>query len=181
MRTPEDKELIKMLADPAKKRAAFEITVNKYSSRLYWQIRHIVFSHDDTNDILQDTFIKAWANLEKFRGDSKISTWLYRIAINESLSFLQQKKNTIDINSPDTDLANQLESDPYFDGEETDILLQKALANLPEKQRMVFNMKYFQEMKYEEMSEILQTSVGALKASYHIATQKIEEYFNQHD
>jgi len=179
--TIDDSELVKKLQDPAQRRMAFEQMVNKYTSRLYWQIRHMVLSHDDTNDILQDTFIKAWTNLDNFRCEAKLSTWLYRIAINECLTALQKQKTNIDIDNPDVDIANHLESDPYFDGEETDIMLQKALATLPEKQRLVFNMKYFQEMKYEEISDVLQTSVGALKASYHIAVQKIEEYFHQND
>lgn len=179
--TVEDSRLVKMLKDPEQKRKAFELLVNKYSSQLYWQIRHMVISHDDTNDILQDTFIKAWSNLDKFRGDSKLSTWLYRIAINESLTALQKQKTLVDIDNPDEEVASQLESDPYFDGEETDVLLQQAIASLPEKQKAVFNMKYFQEMKYEEMSDVLETSVGALKASYHIAVQKIEDYFHRHD
>ena len=141
----------------------------------------MVTYHDDANDVLQNTFIKAWTNLDNFRGDAKLSTWLYRIAANESLTFLQRRRDTVTIDDPEADLANRLESDPYFDGDETDLMLQQAIQTLPEKQRQVFNMKYFQNMKYEEMSEILDTSIGALKASYHFAVEKIEKYFNEHD
>ena len=181
MKTPDDSQLVQRLQDPGQRRRGFELMVDKYKARLYWQIRHLVVYHDDADDILQDTFVKAWTNLDKFRGESKLSTWLYRIATNESLSFLQQQRTTVDIDTPDTDQTLQLEGDAYFDGDETEQMLQQAVASLPDKQRVVFIMKYFQEMKYEEMSDILQTSVGALKASYHIAAQKIEEYFHEHD
>ena len=138
----------------------------------------MVLSHDDANDILQNTFIKAWTNLDSFMGYSRISTWLYRIAVNETLTFLNKQKSNLPLETDDEgelSLADQLESDPYFDGDQTERQLQ------PEKQRMVFNMKYFNEMKYEEISEVLGTSVGALKASFHIAVKKIEEYFNKID
>ena len=164
-----EKETILMLQDPSMQRKGFERIVKAYSEQLYWQIRRMVVSHDDANDLLQNTFIKAWTNLDYFRGDAKISTWLYRIALNESLD------------DADAALANKLESDPYFNGDETQKLFQKAILQLPEKQRIIFNLKYFQEMKYEEMSEILGTSVGALKASYHHAVKKIEDFFHQHD
>ena len=176
-----DKEIMERLSQPGGQRAAFELLVRKYTSQLYWQIRHMVTYHDDANDVLQNTFIKAWTNLDNFRGDAKLSTWLYRIAANESLTFLQRRRDTVTIDDPEADLANRLESDPYFDGDETDLMLQQAIQTLPEKQRQVFNMKYFQNMKYEEMSEILDTSVGALKASYHFAVEKREKYFNEHD
>ena len=181
MKSPDDSLLVEQLKEPSLRRSAFEQIVRKYTSQLYWQIRHIVLTHDDTNDVLQNTFIKAWMNLDNFRGDSKLSTWLYRIAINESLTFIQKQKDTIAIDDPDAGAANELESDPYFDGDETDLELQQALQTLPEKQRLVFNMKYYQDMKYEEMSEVLNTTVGALKASYHFAVEKIEKYFNEHD
>lgn len=142
----------------------------------------MVLSHEDTNDLVQNTFIKAWTNIDKFRGDSKISTWLYRIAINETLNFLgKSSNNTVSINSPEGAIAEQLESDTHFNGERADALLQEAIHRLPEKQRLTFNMKYYEEMKYEEMSEILGTSVGALKASYHIAVKKIEDFINSQD
>lgn len=178
-----EKETILMLQDPSMQRKGFERIVKAYSEQLYWQIRRMVVSHDDANDLLQNTFIKAWTNLDYFRGDAKISTWLYRIALNESLNFLnkQRAENRLSLDDADAALANKLESDPYFNGDETQKLFQKAILQLPEKQRIIFNLKYFQEMKYEEMSEILGTSVGALKASYHHAVKKIEDFFHQHD
>ena len=173
-------QLVKLLLQPSTRRSAFEKVVKTYSARLYWQIRHMVLTHDDTNDVLQNTFLKAWSNLDAFRAEAKLSTWLYRIAINESLTFLQKKRDMTDLESVSGTIA-MLTSDPYFDGDETDLQLQEAVGSLPEKQRLVFNMKYFQEMKYEEISEILNTSVGALKASYHIAVEKIKKYFDEHD
>lgn len=170
--------------DEISRRRAFESIVNYFSEQLYWQIRHMVLSHDDANDILQNTFIKAWINLDSFMGYSRISTWLYRIAVNETLTFLNKQKSTVPLETDqdgEMSIADQLESDPYFDGDLTERQLQEAIATLPDKQRMVFNMKYFNEMKYEEISEILGTSVGALKASFHIAVKKIEEYFNNID
>lgn len=174
-----EKETILMLQDPSMQRKGFERIVKAYSEQLYWQIRRMVVSHDNANDLLQNTFIKAWTNLDYFRGDAKISTWLYRIALNECLNFLnkQRAENRLSLDDADAALANKLESDPYFNGDETQKLFQKAILQLPEKQRIIFNLKYFQEMKYEEMSEILGTSVGALKASYHHAVKKIEDFF----
>ncbi|MFR3276943.1 RNA polymerase sigma factor [Phocaeicola plebeius] len=178
-----EKETILMLQDPSTQRKAFEWIVKAYSEQLYWQIRRMVVSHDDANDLLQNTFIKAWTNLDYFRGDAKLSTWLYRIAFNECLNFLnkQRAENQLSIDDADAALINKLESDPYFNGDETQRLFQKAILQLPEKQRIIFNLKYFQEMKYENMSEILGTSVGALKASYYHAVKKIEDFFHQHD
>lgn len=143
----------------------------------------MVLSHDDANDILQNTFIKAWTNLDCFRGEAKLSTWLYRIALNECLNYLnrQRAQEHLSIDEADANMINQLESDPYFDGNETQIQFQKAIRSLPEKQRIIFNLKYFKEMKYEDISEILGTTVGSLKASYHHAVKKIEEYFNKND
>lgn len=179
----EEKVLDMLRQDDASRRRAFEMVVRQYSEPLYWQIRHMVYSHDDANDLLQNTFIKAWMNIENFQGNSKISTWLYRIAINEALTFLNRQHivMTVAIDDEEANLSERLEGDPYFDGNETEQQLQEAIATLPEKQRLVFNMKYFNEMKYEDMSEILGTSVGALKASYHIAVKKIEEYFHKLD
>ncbi len=181
----DEKKILEMLReDDISRRRAFESIVNNFNEKLYWQIRHMVLSHDDANDILQNTFIKAWMNLDSFMGYSKISTWLYRIAINETLTFLNKQKQTVSIDTDsneDLSVADRLEGDPYFDGNETERQLQEAIATLPEKQRMVFNMKYFNEMKYEDISEALGTSVGALKASYHIAVKKIEEFFNNKD
>lgn len=139
----------------------------------------MVLSHDDANDIVQNTFIKAWSNIDKFRGDSQISTWLYRIAINETLTFINKRHNNISLDSTEGSIAEQLEDDSFFCGDKADALLREAVALLPEKQRMTFNMKYFENMKYEEISDILGTSIGALKASYHIAVKKIEAYLEE--
>ena len=158
-------------------RTAFGRVIEHYSEQLYWHIRRLVIDHDDANDVLQNTFIKAWTNIDNFRGDAKLSTWLYKIAINESITFI----NKISLDEDDSFLVNSLEADKYFDGDEAQVKLQKAIATLPEKQRLVFNMRYYDEMKYEEMSEILGTSVGALKASYHHALKKIETFFENND
>ncbi len=173
-----EQEVIGLLHEPARQRDAFERIVREYSEQLYWQIRRMVLTHDDANDVLQNTFIKAWTNLDSFRGEAKLSTWLYRIAINECLTFLNRQRaiSQLSIDDVDTNRLNQLEGDSYFDGDEAQLQFQKALHTLPEKQRLVFNLKYFQEMKYEEMSEVLGTSVGALKASYHHAVKKIEAF-----
>ena len=171
-----EEEILEQLRNPDTQRQGFAHLVNEYSERLYWQIRKMVYSHDDANDILQDVFIKAWLNIEKFRGDAKLSTWLYKIAINESITFINRSKAKLNLSIDDTDsfLIDKLEGDEYFDGDEAQLLLQKAIVTLPEKQRLVFQMKYFNEMKYDEMSDILGTSVGALKASYHHAVKKVE-------
>ncbi len=173
-----EEQLLEELRDPQTQRKGFAKLVSEYSERLYWQIRKMVLSHDDANDILQDVFIKAWTNIDNFRGESKLTTWLYRIAINESITFLNKKRNqnNISVDDEDSFLLNTLEGDEYFDGDEAQKLLQQAILTLPEKQRLVFQMKYFDEMKYEEMSDILGTSVGALKASYHHAVKKIEKF-----
>ena len=175
-----DNQLIQQLRDPSTRRAAFEVMVAKYGQRLYWQIRHMVTFHDDANDVLQNTFVKAWMALDSFRGESMLSTWLYRIAANESLTFMQQRRDTLSLDSEEAGL-DRLESDPYFDSDETERLLQQALNELPPKQRQVFTLRYYDQMKYEEMAELLDTSVGALKASYHIAAKKVEDFFNSHD
>lgn len=178
-----ENSLLKRLHDPKMQQAAFAELVKEYSESLYWQIRKIVLGHDDANDVLQNTFIKVWTSIDNFRGDSKLSTWLYRIAINESITFLnkQRTQNNVSMDDTDTFLLSRLESDDYFDGDEAQLKLQKAILTLPEKQRIVFNMKYFDEMKYEDMSDILETSVGALKASYHHAVKKIEEFLSTDD
>lgn len=175
--------LVSQLADPATRRDTFSKLVRQYSERLYWQVRRIVLVHEDADDVLQNVFVKAWNGLDSFKGDSKVSTWLYRIAINESLDFMRRKK-TLSIVSADDDGAgvyNALLADKYFDGDEVAAQLQEAIAQLPDVQRMVFNMRYFDEMKYSEISGVLGTSEGALKASYHIAMKKITEYFKAHD
>lgn len=171
-------EIVARLRDPASQRDAFAVVVNIYGEKLYWQIRKMVLSHDDANDLLQNTFLKAWMNIDYFRGEAKLSTWLYKIAINECLTFLNRQRATINVSIDDTDvyLLERLKGDEYFDGDEAQKKLQEAILSLPEKQRLVFQMKYYEEMKYEEMSEILGTSVGALKASYHHAVKKVEEF-----
>lgn len=177
-----EQKLIQQLTNPSTREQAFETLVREFQEQLYWQIRRMVLDHDDTDDILQNVFLKAWQGLDNFRGDARLSTWLYRIANNETINFLQRQKDTT-ISLSTTEDGNQeqiriqLESDPYFDGEETEIQLQQAVQSLPPKQRQVFNMKYFQEMKYEDISEALGTSIGALKASYHHAVQKITTFF----
>ena len=177
-----EKETIALLQDPTRQREAFERIVRTYSEQLYWQIRRLVLSHDDANDILQNTFIKAWTNIDYFRGDAKMSTWLYRIALNESLTFLnkQRANSQLSIDDTDTEMLNKLESDAYFDGDDTQKIFLQAIHTLPEKQQIVFNLKYFKEMKYEEISEIVGTSIGALKASYHHAVKKIEAFLEKH-
>lgn len=157
---------------------AFEVLVNTYKERLYWHIRRIVLNHDDADDVLQNTFIKVYRNIDGFKGDSKLYSWMYRIATNESLTFLKQKSRKAGISDEElkTAMVENLQSDVYFEGDEIQLKLQKAMATLPDKQKLVFTMKYFQEMKYEEISEVLETSVGALKTSYHLAVKKIETY-----
>lgn len=177
----DEARIIAQLKDDSQKEKAFNTLVHEYQEILYWQIRRLVVSHDDADDVLQNTFMKAWMGLDEFRAESKISSWLFRIAINESLGFLEKKKRSTDIISDTNELSNQLLSDPYFDGDETQALFQEAINSLPNKQKVVFNLKYFQEMKYEDMSQMLGTSIGALKASYHHAVKKITDFFQQND
>ncbi len=183
MNSYNEREVLALLQQDKTQKKAFEMIVGQYSEQLYWQIRRMVLSHEDSNDILQNTFIKAWINLDYFRAEAKLSTWLYRIALNECLTFLNKQKavNTVDIDNPQLMVEQKLESDPYFSGDQIELMLQKALLSLPEKQRIVFNLKYYQDMKYEEMSDILGTSVGALKASYHHAVKKIEKFLEETD
>ena len=178
-----EREVLKLLQEESTQRKGFELIVAQYSEQLYWQIRRMVLSHEDANDLLQNTFIKAWTNIDYFRAEAKLSTWLYRIALNECLTFLNRQRatTTVAIDDPEAAIVQKLESDPYYSGDQVQMLLQKALLTLPEKQRMVFNLKYYQEMKYEEMSEIFGTSVGALKASYHHAVKKIEKFLEEVD
>lgn len=175
----DDEQLIEQLRDPQRCRKAFNEVIKIYTEPLYWQIRKMVIDHDDANDVLQNTFIKAWSSIENFRGDAKLSTWLYKIAINESITFINKEKqrNNVSIDDDDSFLINSLASDEWFDGDDLRLELQKAINSLPEKQRLIFNMRYFDDMKYEDMSEILGTTVGALKASYHHAVKKIEKFF----
>ena len=177
-----DSELVEMLREPRTRREGFAVLVKQYSEKLYWKVRRIVLSHEDANDVLQNVFIKVWSNLQNFQGKSSLSTWLYRIAVNESLDFLRKQKLADKVSADeDVSVASRLMSDEYFDGDEVQARLQEAVARLPEVQRMVFNLKYFEEMKYSEMSKILNTSEGALKASYHLAVKKITEYLHLFD
>ncbi len=173
-----DKELLELFRNDDSKNFAFNVIVRKYQERIYWHVRKMVISHDDTDDILQNTFIKVWRSLEGFKEASGLYTWLYRIATNEALTFLNRKKRRYFLPLDDVykHLADTLETDEYYSGDELQLKLQKAVLALPEKQRLVFNMKYFDDMKYEEIAKILKTSVGALKASYHHAVKKIEKY-----
>ena len=180
MKDYNEQEVTLKLQDTSTRRAAFEMVVRHYSRQLYWQIRHIVIDHDDANDLLQNTFIKAWMNVEYFRGDAKISTWLYRIAVNECMTFMSRKSQTMPLDQLAEAKADELAADHYFSSDEAQLLLQKAIMTLPDKQRMVFNLRYFDEMPYEEMSQVFGTSVGALKASYHIAVGKVEAYVKRH-
>jgi RNA polymerase sigma factor (sigma-70 family) len=177
-----DSELLEMFRHSGNPDYAFNLLVKKYQEKVYWHVRRLVMDHDDANDITQDVFIKAWKGLENFRADSGLFTWLYRIATNETITFLNKKKKRFFIPWHDIEkvLGDKLESDRYFKADEIQKKLQKAILTLPEKQRIVFNLRYYDEMKYEEMSEILDTSVGALKASYHHAVKKVEEHLKNH-
>ena len=179
----DDQHIKELLMKAETQHKGFELLVKHYSEQLYWQVRRIVMTHEDANDVLQNAFIKAWNGLETFHGDAKIFTWISRIAINESIDFVRRQKNMAAISADDEEshVANTLMADEYFDGDETEALLQEAIASLPEVQRTVFTLRYFDEMKYSEMSQRLKTSEGSLKASYHIAVKKISEFFKSHD
>ncbi|MBL0684474.1 RNA polymerase sigma factor [Aquimarina mytili] len=178
MTQEEEKRLLATLQSDKEINTAFSQLVSLYKQRLYWHIRNMVKNHDDTDDILQNVFIKVYKNIKKFKGDSKLYSWLYRIATNESITFLNQKAKKYNITNEELSiqLVQNLEADVYYEGDQIQLKLQNAIALLPQKQQQVFNMKYFQELKYKEISEILETSEGALKASYHLATKKIEEF-----
>ena len=167
------------------KRREFESIVKEYSEQLYWMIRRIVLTHDDANDVLQDVFLKAWKRFDDFHGDSKVSTWLSRIAINESLDFLRRNKHVngdcADAGSDNLSVADTLLADDYFEGTHAEALLQQAMSQLPDVQRLVFQLRYFDDMKYSDISDLLGTSEGALIASYHIAVKKITDFFKSHD
>jgi RNA polymerase sigma factor (sigma-70 family) len=173
-----DKELLLQFKEPATKERAFTAIIKKYQEKLYWHVRRMVVAHEDANDVLQNMFIKVWKGLENFREDSQLYTWLYRIATNESLTFLEQQKRKTSISLGDVEngLSNKLKADENFDANKLEWKLQVAIQQLPEKQRAVFNLRYYDEMPYEKMSQVLETSEGALKASYHHAVKKIEEF-----
>lgn len=173
-----DSELLQQFRDETTRHYAFNLIVRKYQQRIYWHIRRIVISHDDANDVVQNVFIKVWKALDGFREDSQLYTWMYRIATNESITFLNQKKRRFAIPFSDVEheLSNSLSNDVYFSGDKIQLKLQQAVLKLPTQQRIVFNMKYFDGMKYEEISAVLGVTVGALKASYHHAVKKIEKY-----
>ncbi|MBP3942590.1 RNA polymerase sigma factor [Sphingobacteriaceae bacterium WQ 2009] len=180
----EDALIIEKFADERTREEAFKLLLNKYQQKIYWHVRRMILNHDDADDVVQDTFIKVWRNLANFRADSQLYTWLYRIATNECITFLNKKKAKQNVSLDDDTsayLADSLADGSYFNGDRAQMKLQEALLTLPEKQRLVFNMKYFDDLKYDEISAILGTSVGALKASYHLAVKKIEAFFNDHD
>ncbi|UFH54343.1 RNA polymerase sigma factor [Spirosoma sp. KNUC1025] len=185
-----DEELLAKYRDPSSRNYAFNLLVRKYQQKIYWHIRKMVIDHDDADDLVQETFIKVWNSLEQFRGDSQLYTWIYRIATNECLNFLNKKRRRffLPIGDVEGELMEKLESSAEYrttgndpSGEDIQLKLQKALLKLPDKQRLVFNMKYFDDMKYEDISEVTGTSVGALKASYHLAVKKIEDYLTNTD
>ena len=171
-------EIVEKLRNQDTMREAFTRVVEEYSEKLYWLIRKMVLSHDDANDMLQNTFLKAWTYLDHFRGEAKLFTWMYKIALNETITFLNRQRaiNHISLDDADVFMLDKLTGDEYFDGDALQLKLEEAVLRLPEKQRIVFLMKYHDEMKYEDMSEVLGTSVGALKASYHHAVKKIETF-----
>jgi RNA polymerase sigma-70 factor (ECF subfamily) len=174
----DDNLLVSQLKNPDTQEKAFRNLMSLYKKRLYWHIRKIVYSHDDADDVLQNTFIKIFKNIHKFNAESKLYSWMYRIATNEAITFINKKAKThqVDISDLQNLMVSDLQNDEYYSGDEIQLILQKAIITLPQKQQLVFNMKYFEEMKYSEMSEILDTSVGALKASYFHAVKKIEKY-----
>lgn len=177
----DDKELLLKLRDPDSMNYGFNLLVRKYQEKIYWHIRKMVIDHDDSDDLVQEVFVKVWKHIGNFRQDAKLYTWIYRIATNECLNFLRKKKNRffLPIHDVQNELSVKLDSSQYIDGDEIQLILQKALLKLPDKQRLVFNMKYFDEMKYEKISEITGTSVGSLKANYHHAVKKVEAFLKQ--
>lgn len=176
--TAHDSELLLEFRDPHTKEKGFTAIIKKYQEKIYWHIRRMVVNHEDANDVLQNVFIRVWNGLENFREDARLYTWLYRIATNESLTFIEQqkRKSSVSLSDVESNLSNQIKADKYFDYNKIEWKLQLAMQQLPEKQRIVFNLRYFDEMPYEEMSQVLETSQGALKASYHHAVKKIEDY-----
>ncbi|RYE32124.1 MAG: sigma-70 family RNA polymerase sigma factor [Sphingobacteriaceae bacterium] len=179
----EDQEILSKFQDEKTRNEAFNLLLKKYQQKIYWHIRRMVINHDDADDLVQEVFIKIWKNLLGFRNDAQLYTWMYRIATNECITFLNRKKlkNNIPFDDVSYELSESLTESAYFDGDKAQRKLQKAILTLPDKQRLVFNMKYYDEMKYEEMSDVLGTSVGALKSSFHLAVKKIEAYLLTED
>ena len=178
----DDKELLDQFREPTTKETGYTRIIKKYQEKLYWHVRRMVVEHEDANDVLQNMFIKVWKGLENFREDSQLYTWLYRIATNESLSFLEQqkKRSSVSLSDVETGLSNRIQADKHFDANKLEWKLQLAIQQLPEKQRVVFSLRYYDEMPYEKMSKVLETSEGALKASYHHAVKKIEDFILNH-
>ena len=180
--TLSDSELLVEFRNPVTKEKAFTYLIKKYQEKLYWHLRRMVVDHDDANDVLQNVMIRVWNGLENFREDSQLYTWLYRVATNECLTFLEQqkKRTSVSLSDVESGLENKIKADQNFDGNKLEWKLQLGIQQLPEKQRIVFQLRYYDEMPYEEMSRVLETSEGALKASYHHAVKKIEEYIKNH-
>jgi RNA polymerase sigma factor (sigma-70 family) len=180
--TTSDAELLIEFRNPATKEKAYTAIIKKYQEKLYWHVRRMVIQHEDANDVLQNVFIRVWNGLENFREDSQLYTWLYRIATNECLTYLEQqkKRSSVSLSDVETGLSNKIVADRHFDANRLEWKLQLAIQQLPEKQRIVFSLRYYDEMPYEEMSRVLDTSEGALKASYHHAVKKIEDYIRNH-
>ncbi|RZK79275.1 MAG: RNA polymerase sigma factor [Pedobacter sp.] len=183
MKQVEDSEILEKFSNEKTRNEAFNLLLNKYQQKIYWHVRRLVIDHDDADDLVQDVFIKVWKNLEKFRSDSQLYTWIYRIASNESITFLNKKKqrNNTPVDELSSELSESLIESSYFNGDKVQMKLQQAILTLPDKQRLIFNMKYFDDLKYEEISEITGTSVGALKASFHIAVKKVEAFMLNDD
>ena len=180
--TPNDAELLAQFRDPATKEKAYTAIIKKYQEKLYWHLRRMVVDHDDANDVLQNVLIRVWNGLQNFREDSQLYTWLYRVATNECLTFLEQqkKRSSVSLDEMGSVLENKIKADENFDAKRLEWKLQLGIQQLPEKQRIVFQLRYYDEMPYEQMSKVLDTSEGALKASYHHAVKKIEEYIKNH-
>jgi RNA polymerase sigma factor (sigma-70 family) len=180
--TTQDSELLVQFRNPATKESAYTSIIRKYQEKLYWHVRRMVIEHEDANDVLQNVFIRVWNALENFREDSQLYTWLYRIATNECLTFLEQqkKRSAVPLGDVESGLENKIKADKHFDASKLEWKLQLAIQQLPEKQRIVFSLRYYDEMPYEEMAKVLETSEGALKASYHHAVKKIEDYILNH-
>ena len=179
----DDALILSKFNDEQTREEAFNLLIKKYQQKVYWQVRRIIINHDDADDVIQEVFIKVWKNLGSFRQDAQLFTWLYRIATNESLTFLKKKqaKNNVSLDDLTVEMSESLNTDPYFSGSEIEKKLQQAILGLPEKQRLVFNMRYYDDLKFQEISDILGTSVGGLKASYHLAAKKIEQYIKSND